>query len=711
MTQRARKKAGSSLPADIEKHLAAGQFEAVEEAWMARLEQDPEDLAFFTGIARALAKAGEGDTARFLLELLDESLTGNGRWQLRLQLLRRAGQLYLDPGKIHPAIMASLKELYNHLPSYQQMVEKVGLTRAVDDLPKTWKKVERLIGLLAFDIGSIVHMEGKGAGRVEEVNMALESFMVRFEGDLELRVGFGGAAKLLESLPPEHVLYRKLENPGELEALRDEAPGKLLETIFESYDGPLTGAQIKRIVAGLVDEKKWNSWWTAARKHPQVIAAPKVKRAYAWAASSEDAQDVVWEAFERADPRQRIDLLRRDGARDAGLRSRMAEALSKQAAVLADDEPGLACEIWLNLERSGEAPRAAEWSPRVLIAGLDDVSPALRENPKNLFAGIKDRAFRERSYKLASEIRQDWPELYTELLWQEQDPRSLDFLSSALEKESAERLDRVLDQILSQPRKNPAAFVWFVERAAKRPEWRARNPIRLLKQLLWTLGDSAFSSFRAARLAPLADSGGTLPLLLDHLTEAQAAEAEAAIAKAAGLDGYHRQPLINAIHLRFPNLRQEDEAPLYATQEKIDAKRAELKHLAEVEIPANRRAIEEAREMGDLSENFEYKSARQRHEYLAARAGALSHDIKRVRRIDSSQVTGEEVVIGCRVKLVTDTGADWTITILGPWESEPEKHILSSESEIAQKLLGLSVGDKTALAGDLFRVESIEPHF
>ena len=702
MTQNRRKSAGDSLLAGIEKHLAAGELDAIEETWMKRVEQDPEDLAFFTATARALGKAGEADTARFLLELLDDELTSAGHWQTRLQLLRRVGQYLLDPGRIHPAIMKTLRQLYGELPSYEQMVDKIGLKRAVDDLPKIWKKAERLAALLEFDIGSIVHMEGKGAGRVEEVNMALESFKVRFEGDLELRVGFGGAAKLLEPLAPDHILRRKLEQPEELIKLRDQAPGELIRLIFDSYDGPLTGAKIKQVVAGIVAEKKWNSWWTAARKHPQVIAAPKVKRAYVWAASSEDAQGAVWQAFERADTRARIDLLRRDGARDPGLKSRMSQALGETAAELAGDDPGLTCEIWFNLERSGDVPAAVEWSPQVLIAELKD--------PNDLFAGIKDRIFRDRAYDLARQHRPDWQALYAEVLWQEGDARSLDKLASVLEEHAPQRLLSFLDQILSQPRKNPPAFVWFAERAAGRPEWLGRNPIRLLKQIMWALADDAFAPFRAARLVPLAESGGTLPLVLDHLTEAQAADAESAIERSPGLQGYQRQPLINAIHLRFPDLRQEDEAPLYATPEKIESKKAELKHLAEVEIPANRRAIEEARELGDLSENFEYKSARQRHEYLAARAGALNHDLSRVRPIDASQVTGDEVVIGCLVELKTDAGNEWAITILGPWESKPEENVLSSESEIAQKLLGLKVGDTAELAGDFFRVEAIGPY-
>ncbi len=696
----------ASNPADppldaVEKQVAAGEFEAVEEAWMAHLEKDSKDVTYFATVARALSRAGEADTARFLLELLDEQLTDRGEWQTRLEMLRRTGPLMIDAEELHPAILETLEEIYGHLPSYRQLVDKVGLHRAVDDLPKTWKKAERLAGLLALDVGSIVHMDGKGAGRVEEVNMALESFKVLFEGDLEIRVGFGGATKLLEPLDPDHVLHRKLEEPDALVALRDEAPSDLLHAVFESYDTPLTGAQIKKILAGIVPESRWSSWWATARKHPQVIVAPGSKRAYAWAASSEDAQNVVWQSFEKAKPRTRMDLLRRDGARDGGLKTRMSEALAEQAAELAAAKPGLACEIWFTLERHGELPPAAEWSPRALIAELKD--------PRALFAGIRDRTFREQAYALLREHRQDWPELYAQLLWQEHDPRSLDLLAEALVEDTPQLLDSFLDQILSQPKRNPAAFVWLAERAAERSEWLERSPIRLLKQILWTLTDGAFSSYRS-RLIPLADSGGTLVQLLSALDQEQAAEAETAITKATGLESYQRRPLINAVHLKFPDLRQEDEAPLYATPEMIEAKRAELKELAEVEIPANRRAIEEARELGDLSENFEYKSARQRHEYLSARAAKLNHDLGRVRRIDPTQVTGDEVVIGSRVKLAAADGGRRTITILGPWESEPEKDVLSSESELAQSLLGLAAGDRAEVGGKPYRVESIEPY-
>src|SRR3990170_3527526 len=82
---------------------------------------------------------------------------------------------------------------------------------ATTDLPKTWEKVEKLESLLAFDVGTVVAMEGKGVGRIAEANLGLESFKVDFERIKGMTVGFKAAAKLLQPLEPSHVLRRKLE--------------------------------------------------------------------------------------------------------------------------------------------------------------------------------------------------------------------------------------------------------------------------------------------------------------------------------------------------------------------------------------------------------------------------------------------------------------------------------------------------------------------
>ncbi|HEY0555186.1 MAG TPA: hypothetical protein VGG20_13030, partial [Thermoanaerobaculia bacterium] len=520
--------------------LSKGDFDSIEGDWLTKIEKDPSDLEYYVGVARALVGTGEEARARSLLELLDDHLREGGHWALRLQLLKRAGTLFVPSDKLHPILSSTLGKLYGDRSTYKALYEAVGLHRAPTDIPKTWEKVDRLEGLLAFDVGTVVAMEGKGVGRVVEANLGLESFKVDFERIRGLTVGFKAAPKLLRPLATDHVLRRKLEAPAVLKAL---TPPELLRTVLQSYDKPLTAGEIRDILAGLVSESQWTAWWSAARKHGQVVASGSgARQTYHWAESSGHALDSVWKAFERADPRKKIERLRREGARDEGLRDKMAANLAKVGEEVADSDPGLAFEIWFALERTGGAPEGVDWSPDSL---LDDHA----DNPARVFAGIEERLLRERAYVMARERRDDWPNLFRDALSKETDPRALEVLADGLAQGAPRELDRLLDGLLAQPHRNPPAFVWLAERAAVDEAMRSRNALRMLQQILTALSRDEFATYRV-RLLALAESGGTVPRLLSHLTEDQAAQAEDAIQRAAPLEPYQREQLVNAIHLR-----------------------------------------------------------------------------------------------------------------------------------------------------------------
>ncbi len=689
-----------TISRETQTQLAKADYDSIENAWLQRLATDPADLDYFVGVARALTGAGEEDRARLLVELLDAELRRPEGGRARLALLRRAGSLFLAPERVHGEILATLRELHGSSPNFAGLAEAVGLHRAPDDIPKTWEKVDRLEGLLAYDVGAFVWMEGKGAGRVVEVNFGLESFKVDLERQSGLHVGFRAAAKLLKPLPPGHLQRRKLEDPSELARLRDAAPAELLRAVLEGGERPQTAAEIRQALTGIVAEEQWTSFWGAARKHPQVVSATSGGRqAYGWAASTGDARDARWRAFERADPAAKLEMLRRGGDRDAAVGERMVRELAALAQSALPGQPALAFEIASGLERAGHPVSPdAPWSPAGLVRGAD---------ARALLGALADRAARERAYALVRELRPDWGAIFADALGREEDPRLLSRAAEELRGAAAPELDRFLDQTLSQPRKQPAGFVWLVERAAEDAGLAGRNPLRLLQQTLAALGATEFAAHRP-RLRAAVESGGTVPRLLPRLTEEQAPSAYEAVQRAAGLESFARQALLNALELRFPSLRAPQEAPLYATPAAIAARRRELQQLVEQEIPRNRKAIEEARAMGDLRENFEYKSARQRHEYLAARSAALDGELRRVRPLDRAAIDPSEARVGTRLKLRSPAGDERQLTILGPWESDPEKGVVSYESELASRLLGRRPGEVVELEGRRYSIASIE---
>lgn len=684
-----------------EEYRADGALANLEEDWLAEIESDPTDIDWYLGVARGLADSGDEARARDLLELYDAELASRGFWTLRLELLRRAGAMAVKPARLQREVVATLEKIWEGRPTLAAAITHVHLDKATDDPARLWDKVTRLQSLLVYDVGEIVLMQGQGVGRVVEINLPLDSLKIDFEKRSGVTVGLRAAAKMLKPLPPGHLLRRKLEEPEALARLAEENPPELLRAVLESGDKPMTGAEIREMVAGIVPESRWTSWWAAARKHPQVVASAGGRQAYRWEASQAGALAAVRKAFGRADPRGRIDLLRKNVDRDPALAREMAGDLASTAGEAASSDPGLAFEIWFALERADLLPGALESLPDRLLAADADA--------RKLLGGIEDRLLRERALEMLRERRADWVAIWSDHLQREEEPRVLDLLVRGLGDGDPTGRDRLLDDLVAQPRKAPAAFVWLAERAAEDEALRARAPQRLLQALLAALADSQFTRFRV-RLRALTESGATLPRLFAHFDEETAPAAAEAIRRSSGLEAYSKDPLLAALELRFPSLRGDGggAGPLYATAESIEAKRAELKRLTEVEIPANRKAIAEARAMGDLRENFEYKSARDRHEYLNARLASLHRDLGRARPIDFSGIDASEVRIGARVRL-EGGGKPRTFTVLGPWESQPEAGVLSYESELGKKLIGRKVGDQVRVGNETLTVAAIEP--
>lgn len=134
-----------------------------------------------------------------------------------------------------------------------------------------------------------------------------------------------------------------------------------------------------------------------------------------------------------------------------------------------------------------------------------------------------------------------------------------------------------------------------------------------------------------------------------------------------------------------------DKIPL--TRAGFDKLDAELKHLKSVERPAIIRAISEAREHGDLSENAEYHSAKEKQSFIEGRVKELEGAISLADVIDPSKLSGA-VKFGAHVKLVDeDTDKETTYQIVGEYEADIENGRLNMKSPIARALIGKEEGD------------------
>jgi transcription elongation factor GreA len=120
----------------------------------------------------------------------------------------------------------------------------------------------------------------------------------------------------------------------------------------------------------------------------------------------------------------------------------------------------------------------------------------------------------------------------------------------------------------------------------------------------------------------------------------------------------------------------------------------ELKHLKSVERPAIIKALEEAREHGDLSENAEYHAAKERQAFIEGRVAEIEDKISRAQVIDVSKLSGNTVRFGATVTLADeDTDEKKTYQIVGADEGDIANGLLSLVSPLARALIGKEKGD------------------
>jgi len=124
----------------------------------------------------------------------------------------------------------------------------------------------------------------------------------------------------------------------------------------------------------------------------------------------------------------------------------------------------------------------------------------------------------------------------------------------------------------------------------------------------------------------------------------------------------------------------------------------ELKKLKTEERPAVIRAISEAREHGDLSENAEYHAARERQSFIEGRVREIEDRIGRAQVIDVSKLSGDTVKFGATVTLADeDTDEETTYQIVGVDEAEVSEGRLSISSPLARAMINKAVGDSISL--------------
>jgi transcription elongation factor GreA len=237
----------------------------------------------------------------------------------------------------------------------------------------------------------------------------------------------------------------------------------------------------------------------------------------------------------------------------------------------------------------------------------------------------------------------------------------------------------------------------------------------LLMAILWAIDNEFLSSSHKSRKIPLAElvceDRTLIKDLLSSATEEESFDLAQALFVNQGFDSLSKKSLLARFIAIFPSIQNlitsnskassQAEVTIKVSRESLDTKRKEYELLVREKIPANKAAIAAAREHGDLKENSEYKMARQDQETLLARKSQLESELQIAQIIDFEAVDTSQVSVGS-VVTVRQVANDNPVkfAILGAWDSDPDRHIISYKTPIAQALLSKKVGDTIDMVVD-----------
>ncbi|SIQ00362.1 transcription elongation factor GreA [Alkalispirochaeta americana] len=721
----------------LHRYITKKNFSNVKDIWHRLVVLSPNETEFFYHAETKIARQISTDRAIQLLEDLYPPMKESGDWPRAIELLKRV--LGYDP-KNHWARKEIIHCFEEHYSDHSNLTEYI----RISNLHQSWRPVHEAIAdfekHIAFDTGNFVFHRSWGIGRIREIKG--DDITIDFAKKRGHRMSLKMAVNALDVLPKEHIwVLRAVWKRDKLKNLVKKNPVWALKTVIRSLGN---AADIKRIKAELVPSilspGEWTSWSTKAREelrtNPDFGMLPDKADHFTVRDQPVSFEEKTYNKFKG----------------DKTFFDRVRTLEEFLAYVDEEGAEGLDSEFFREMFdyfaatiRSSGSSNEYSISSLIVLTDLVTKYPFLQqdleldflsayeqiENVEEVFSRIESTGLKKRFLGHLRAVDNNWAEVYAKLL-----PYYLS-REVLLELERHGKRSIVLDffsRVFENYRSMRETFVWLVRHCGDDP-WFEEMGVTQEKILLSMihLYDLTFRDIDNRKEVSLNRKinkqihsflfrDKRLSRFIDESDEESVSRIFTLIADVKDLDPKINIDLKQRVLNRFPDFHfygegEIDQAAtrkvLYCTVAMHEAKKAEYNHLQQVEVPQNSKEIEVARSYGDLKENAEYKAAMERQDSLNNRAARLKSELEQAREIDPAEVKNDEISVGTHVRLrdlLEDTELEYTI--LGPWESDPNRNVISYLSPLGNRLLRSKAGDELDFEINErryhLRVESIE---
>ena len=573
-----------------------------------------------------------------------------------------------------------------------------------------------------------------GVGKIAEWDLLGDRLIIDFEGKPGHPMKLSFAADSLTALAPDHILARRVTDLPTLQTMAKEKAPELVELALKSNNGSLSLDDLERIVSPrIVAASDYKKWWDNAKKELKgfrhIVVPAKRTDKLTLRSSTEKAGEVMVNAFLNV-----RDLKGKLAAMTAIIKDLdLFENAATELQPVFKDISDTVRKTWklqlreslhLLLQRDelvdnlkATLPADAVQAPELVRDGRS----SLTETVNSLPVGLLGRLYAA------------FPVAFPDGAWVKEclahltrtGGRAVSEITSVMD--ANDEMD-VLADFLSKAVRNRTLstdlLIWICKE--RKGMSQAVFSIDLGNAIIGALEDDhvAGGPKKTGRLHDtMADDRTLVGEMVADADQEDLRLFAKRILSTAVFDELTRRSLMGKIIKARPEMERmmeenatvKDEA-LIVSWESLQRKKAELDDIVNIQIPHNKNEIQIARAEGDLRENGGYKAAREQQSVLLRLKEKYERDLRHAQGTDFADAKTDRIGIGTIAEVIdVASGNTETFTILGAWDSDPDKNHLSYMSETAKALIGKNPGDEVELPVDgvgtqKVKVATIKPY-
>ena len=704
------------------RYINIGNYTSCKDIWSKLVTLIPDEIDFFQLVRRKIAKTfGEIKTTTLMQELYNY-YKDNKKWDVAIEILKQNLEIEPKDTWARKEITDCYRGKYKNHSQLEEYIKSSNLTQNYRNVFEAINDFEKHI---AFDKGSFVFHRNWGVGKI----LKLEKDMLKINfgrtggiHDISLKM----AVTALKPLSPEHIWVLKATQKREVLAKRvKEDKVWALKTIIKSFDNNCDFKRIKaELVPSILSTGEWTSWNTSAKKELESNACFGVNPSDINLYTVRDHEITPEEKLSNEFKAQkqffaRIDILMKYVNSDLTDKSSelFAEMYSYFTGYLKNISKvnEFVIASYLVVKAVSRSDKQFAFPIKETFAELY----ARLENPKETYVLLKDskNTTLKRDFLECIKMLPDWNAQYIKLFPVVLDGALLKTLVDSGYTADVQKLVRTSFESFKDFRET----VMFFFKECQNEDWYKDAGVSYEKQII-TLINIIELTFREINNHvnttenKKINKNATLLLFKDETIynymfskdENTVKKIYTLIDDIADIDPSYKAQIRNKILEKYPDYKfrvseEKTTQPkgMLVTAKKLEEKKAEIDRIQNIDLPANAKDISEAREKGDLKENAEYKSARERQHMLNLTLSRLQEELNRATVFDPTTVTTTVVSFATEVTLHNnEMDKDEKYTILGPWESDIANNIISYMSPFGNAIMDKKVGETASYTVD-----------